>query len=166
LTTRLQTNGACFLPTPIPCIPLPIMNKMLFYAPNYCSTSNQFQSSNPHALMMGFLPLRGGQAISANGIFPTRSQFSVDGISSTQRTVFVHSADGISPTRKCQSRRDYRRSLGYPTEVETLCCGIFLTQSPQLCCRNFSLSEPPLGFFSLGTQAIAYELLSSEPMGR
>ena len=86
LTTRFQTNWAYFFPTPIPCILFPIMNKMLFYALNYCNTSNQcstsqimpaIQSTRPNN---GISPLRGGQTIFANGIYPTRNQFPTDGI--------------------------------------------------------------------------------------
>ena len=124
LSTQRQTNREYFLPIliPIPLIPLSIMNKMLFYAPNYynpsnqrstsnhCGTSdqqslsNRCQLSNPRALMMGFPLLGGGQEISTDGILPTRSQSSPNKIFSSRRTVSVHSVDGIFSTQKCRCR--------------------------------------------------------------
>jgi len=148
------------------------MNKILFYAPNYhntsyhCSTSNQrntsnqystsnqygpsnrCQPSNPHAPIIEFFPLGGGQEISTDGILPT------------QRIVYEHSVDGIFLTRECQHQYAHGHSLGYLTGVESLHEEIFPTRSPPLCCRNFFLLELPFDiplkeFSSLRAQIVA-----------
>jgi len=85
--------------------------------------------------------------------------------------IFVHSTDGIFLTQRRQCRHAHMLFLDRPTGVETLHSEIFPTQSPSLCCRDYSLSELPIDaplmrFFSLKTQTLAYELPLSALKGR
>ena len=72
---------------------IPILKKNDIFAPNFCNPSKL------DVLLMRFFPLRITRLL---GFPPTGVGPSVNGIFLTQKTVSVHSTDGIFPTRRRQ----------------------------------------------------------------
>jgi len=152
---------AYFLPILILCIAF--LNKILFYAPNLCSTS-----IHPHALLMGFLPLRGSYRIPPLLEFPNTKATTTFIHTHTQLMGFTPLGGGYKiplllgflplwgsflyaplmgfSHSEASRRLTYGLFLSHPTGVETLRYEIFLTQSPPLYCRDFSSQSSHLIF--------------------
>ena len=109
---------------------IPTLNKILFYAPNYCSPSI-------HTPADGIFPTqRRPQDYSTAGIFPTRSQSSTVGILSLRGLCLY-----VLPMRFPYSEtttQTYLRGISRPSywSWNPLLCNFLPLESP-LCCRDF-----------------------------